>query len=141
MLGRVPTRSLPLVRTVPPTFRGDATWFAAFVACALGAPLPSQQQATNVDAALQRWEQALAKDEKDRAAALVALAAFDDPRVTDALAAALKRFAKDPFGARIADAIGQKSRPQAFPALQDALKSKDASPLLLNAVARALGKQ
>ena len=141
MRGRVPTRPIPLVRTVPPTFRGAATWFAAFVACALGSPLPSQQQATNVDAALQRWEQSLAKGEKDRAGALVALAAFDDPRVTDALVAAMKRFAKDPFGARVADAIGQKQRPQAFPALEDAFKGKDASPQLQNAVARALGKQ
>ncbi len=115
--------------------------FVAVFACALGAPLAAQQRAAEVDAALQAWEQASTKDEKERSAALAALAAFDDPRVTEALVAALKRFAKEPFGARVADAIGQKPRPQACPALENALKSKDASPALRNAVARALGKQ
>lgn len=115
--------------------------FAVALALSVGAPLASQQRAVEVDAALQAWEQASAKDDKERGAALSALASFEDARVTEALVAALKRFAKDPFGARVADAIGQKTRPQACPALEDALKSKDASPQFQNAVARALGKQ
>lgn len=109
--------------------------------CSLAATAIGQQPVDDIDAALRRWEQSLAKDEKDRGGALNALAALDDPRVTDALVAALKRFAKEPFGARVADAIGQKQRAQSCPALEDALKGKDSSPQLRNAAARALGKQ
>ena len=109
--------------------------------CAFAATAAAQGAAEGVDAALQRWEQSLAKEEKDRVGPLDAMAAFDDPRVTTALVAAFKRFAKEPFGVRVADAIGQKQRPQACPALEDALKGKDSSPQLRNAAARALGKQ
>lgn len=109
--------------------------------CAFAATAAAQGAAEGVDAALQRWEQSLAKEEKDRIGPLNAVAGFDDLRVTTSLVAAFKRFAKEPFGVRVADAIGQKQRPQACPALEDALKGKDSSPQLRNAAARALGKQ
>ncbi len=114
---------------------------AAIGICAMASTAASQRAAGDVDAALQRWEHSLATDEKDRAGALAALAAFDDPRVTEALLAGMKRFAKDQFGVRIAGAIGQKQRPQACAALEDLLKGRDTSPQLCTAAARALGMQ
>lgn len=119
----------------------QAFLLAVSFACASAVSASAQQAQGDIDAALRRWEQSSAKDDKERAGALNALAAFDDPRVTEALVVAMKRFAKEPFGVRVADAIGQRQRPQSCSVLEDALKGKDSSPQLRNAAARALGKQ
>jgi len=124
------------VRTNPAAILG---LFAVF---ACGSVVTAQQaDASQVDRAIAAFEQSASKDMKERIAALAALAALDDPRATEALCAALKQKGKDPFAARIADAIGQKQRPQAIGMLEGLVKAKDTEPQLRNAAARALGKQ
>ena len=135
-------RSPPSTQPAANVRTNPAAILSLFAVFACGRVVVAQQaDAAQVERAIAAFEQSASKDMKERTAALSALAAIDDPRATEALCAALKQKGKDPFAARIADAIGQKQRPQAIPTLEGLVKAKDTEPQLRNSAARALGKQ
>jgi len=115
--------------------------FAAPVCAQAPAQDASASAVDAVEAALQRWQMASGTRGAERRAALDQLAKFDDARVTAALLAELERAGNDTFAVQVLDAIGQRPRPDAVPALQAALQRAGSPPPVQKAAATAIARQ
>ncbi|MEQ1630881.1 MAG: VWA domain-containing protein [Planctomycetota bacterium] len=101
----------------------------------------AEGQGQTLPAALSRWQEVGDKKGPQRIAALRALGAFDDLRVTDILLGQLRASGGDWSSNQIVEVIGQRPRASALEPLLDLIEKKETQPALRTAACRAVGKQ